>query len=183
MKEFYHKSGNKPKIFGMTASPVIRKGNSFVVMFISLWYVLPICFLDNFVDVLHLPESLHFERLSYFWRAPDKLVQCLRTYSLCSYLIVRPPFLHWVYSCTYMVLCLHVCTSFYCSVSGIKQRCSWSTTFWTSLFWRASDKLVRSLKTYCISGFLLLVWFYVCSMYNTLWSYSLSSCTKTVWKE
>ncbi|OVA04235.1 Ribonuclease III domain [Macleaya cordata] len=26
MKEFYHKSGNKPKIFGMTASPVIRKG-------------------------------------------------------------------------------------------------------------------------------------------------------------
>ncbi|XP_043722967.1 endoribonuclease Dicer homolog 3a isoform X4 [Telopea speciosissima] len=28
MKEFYHKSGNKPKIFGMTASPVVRKGVS-----------------------------------------------------------------------------------------------------------------------------------------------------------
>ncbi|KAL7196180.1 hypothetical protein ACSBR1_036234 [Camellia fascicularis] len=28
MKEFYHKSRNKPKIFGMTASPVIRKGVS-----------------------------------------------------------------------------------------------------------------------------------------------------------
>ncbi|XP_050365532.1 endoribonuclease Dicer homolog 3-like [Argentina anserina] len=28
MKEFYHKSGNKPKIFGMTASPVIKKGVS-----------------------------------------------------------------------------------------------------------------------------------------------------------
>ncbi|KAF7134712.1 hypothetical protein RHSIM_Rhsim08G0003600 [Rhododendron simsii] len=28
MQEFYHKSGNKPKIFGMTASPVIRKGVS-----------------------------------------------------------------------------------------------------------------------------------------------------------
>ncbi|KAG6599127.1 Endoribonuclease Dicer-like 3a, partial [Cucurbita argyrosperma subsp. sororia] len=28
MKEFYHKSDNKPKIFGMTASPVIRKGVS-----------------------------------------------------------------------------------------------------------------------------------------------------------
>lgn len=26
VKEFYHKSDNKPKIFGMTASPVIRKG-------------------------------------------------------------------------------------------------------------------------------------------------------------
>lgn len=26
VKEFYHKSGNKPKIFGTTASPVIRKG-------------------------------------------------------------------------------------------------------------------------------------------------------------
>ena len=26
VKEFYHKSVNKPKIFGMTASPVIRKG-------------------------------------------------------------------------------------------------------------------------------------------------------------
>ncbi|KAL4597279.1 hypothetical protein ACB092_12G222500 [Castanea dentata] len=28
MKEFYHKSSEKPKIFGMTASPVIRKGVS-----------------------------------------------------------------------------------------------------------------------------------------------------------
>ncbi|XP_007012461.2 PREDICTED: endoribonuclease Dicer homolog 3 [Theobroma cacao] len=28
MKEFYHKSNNKPKIFGMTASPVISKGVS-----------------------------------------------------------------------------------------------------------------------------------------------------------
>lgn len=28
MKEFYHKSNNKPKIFGMTASPVVRKGVS-----------------------------------------------------------------------------------------------------------------------------------------------------------
>ncbi|KAF5179568.1 Endoribonuclease dicer-like protein [Thalictrum thalictroides] len=28
MKEFYHKSANKPKIFGMTASPVIKKGVS-----------------------------------------------------------------------------------------------------------------------------------------------------------
>ncbi|KAL7001833.1 hypothetical protein U1Q18_002981 [Sarracenia purpurea var. burkii] len=28
MKEFYHKSRNKPKIFGMTASPVVRKGVS-----------------------------------------------------------------------------------------------------------------------------------------------------------
>ncbi|XP_050938034.1 endoribonuclease Dicer homolog 3a isoform X2 [Cucumis melo] len=28
VKEFYHKSDNKPKIFGMTASPVIRKGVS-----------------------------------------------------------------------------------------------------------------------------------------------------------
>ncbi|KAL6271201.1 hypothetical protein ACE6H2_028112 [Prunus campanulata] len=28
MKEFYHTSGNRPKIFGMTASPVIRKGVS-----------------------------------------------------------------------------------------------------------------------------------------------------------
>ncbi|OMO86445.1 hypothetical protein COLO4_21161 [Corchorus olitorius] len=28
MKEFYHKSSNKPKIFGMTASPVVRKGVS-----------------------------------------------------------------------------------------------------------------------------------------------------------
>ncbi|XP_022132011.1 endoribonuclease Dicer homolog 3a isoform X2 [Momordica charantia] len=28
MKDFYHKSDNKPKIFGMTASPVIRKGVS-----------------------------------------------------------------------------------------------------------------------------------------------------------
>lgn len=28
MKEFYHKSVDKPKIFGMTASPVIRKGVS-----------------------------------------------------------------------------------------------------------------------------------------------------------
>ncbi|XP_009363041.2 endoribonuclease Dicer homolog 3a-like isoform X1 [Pyrus x bretschneideri] len=28
MKEFYHKSGNKPKIFGLTASPVIKKGVS-----------------------------------------------------------------------------------------------------------------------------------------------------------
>ncbi|KAJ4951413.1 hypothetical protein NE237_028245 [Protea cynaroides] len=28
MKEFYHKLGNKPKIFGMTASPVVRKGVS-----------------------------------------------------------------------------------------------------------------------------------------------------------
>ncbi|KAA3476550.1 endoribonuclease Dicer-like protein 3-like [Gossypium australe] len=26
MKEFYHKSNNKPKIFGMTASPVVSKG-------------------------------------------------------------------------------------------------------------------------------------------------------------
>lgn len=26
VKEFYHKSVDKPKIFGMTASPVIRKG-------------------------------------------------------------------------------------------------------------------------------------------------------------
>lgn len=26
VKEFYHKSDSKPKIFGMTASPVIRKG-------------------------------------------------------------------------------------------------------------------------------------------------------------
>ncbi|XP_057957753.1 endoribonuclease Dicer homolog 3a [Malania oleifera] len=31
MKEFYHKSRNKPKVFGMTASPVIRKGVSSVV--------------------------------------------------------------------------------------------------------------------------------------------------------
>ncbi|KAH9804977.1 Endoribonuclease Dicer [Citrus sinensis] len=28
MKEFYHKSDNKPKVFGMTASPVVRKGVS-----------------------------------------------------------------------------------------------------------------------------------------------------------
>ncbi|KAG6628849.1 hypothetical protein CIPAW_14G041000 [Carya illinoinensis] len=28
MKEFYHKSNGKPKIFGMTASPVVRKGVS-----------------------------------------------------------------------------------------------------------------------------------------------------------
>ncbi|KAI3913389.1 hypothetical protein MKW98_003868 [Papaver atlanticum] len=28
MKEFYHRSANKPKIFGMTASPVTKKGNS-----------------------------------------------------------------------------------------------------------------------------------------------------------
>ncbi|KAA3476548.1 endoribonuclease Dicer-like protein 3-like [Gossypium australe] len=26
MKEFYHKSNNKPKIFEMTASPVVSKG-------------------------------------------------------------------------------------------------------------------------------------------------------------
>ncbi|XP_010261807.1 PREDICTED: endoribonuclease Dicer homolog 3a isoform X2 [Nelumbo nucifera] len=31
MKEFYHKSRNKPKIFGMTASPVVRKGVSSVM--------------------------------------------------------------------------------------------------------------------------------------------------------
>ncbi|KAA8546198.1 hypothetical protein F0562_003063 [Nyssa sinensis] len=31
MKDFYHKSRNKPKIFGMTASPVIRKGVSSIV--------------------------------------------------------------------------------------------------------------------------------------------------------
>nr|XP_011458182.1 PREDICTED: endoribonuclease Dicer homolog 3-like [Fragaria vesca subsp. vesca] len=31
MKEFHHKSGNKPKIFGMTASPVIKKGVSSAV--------------------------------------------------------------------------------------------------------------------------------------------------------
>uniref|UniRef100_A0A5B7CE62 Uncharacterized protein n=1 Tax=Davidia involucrata TaxID=16924 RepID=A0A5B7CE62_DAVIN len=31
MKEFYHKSRNKPKIFGMTASPVIRKGVSSIM--------------------------------------------------------------------------------------------------------------------------------------------------------
>lgn len=31
MREFYHKSENKPRIFGMTASPVIRKGVSSVV--------------------------------------------------------------------------------------------------------------------------------------------------------
>ncbi|PON73127.1 Endoribonuclease Dicer-like3a [Parasponia andersonii] len=28
MKDFYHKCGSKPKIFGMTASPVVRKGGS-----------------------------------------------------------------------------------------------------------------------------------------------------------
>ncbi|XP_050268142.1 endoribonuclease Dicer homolog 3a isoform X1 [Quercus robur] len=31
MKEFYHNSNNKPKIFGMTASPVVRKGVSSIV--------------------------------------------------------------------------------------------------------------------------------------------------------
>lgn len=31
MKEFYHKCGSKPKIFGMTASPVVRKGVSSVI--------------------------------------------------------------------------------------------------------------------------------------------------------
>lgn len=31
MKEFYHKSRNKPKIFGMTASPVTRKGVSSII--------------------------------------------------------------------------------------------------------------------------------------------------------
>ncbi|KAK9273139.1 hypothetical protein L1049_017946 [Liquidambar formosana] len=31
MKEFHHKSRNKPKIFGMTASPVIRKGVSSIM--------------------------------------------------------------------------------------------------------------------------------------------------------
>lgn len=29
VKEFYHKSSVKPKIFGMTASPVVRKGNPY----------------------------------------------------------------------------------------------------------------------------------------------------------
>lgn len=29
LKEFYHKSDNKPKVFGMTASPVVRKGTIF----------------------------------------------------------------------------------------------------------------------------------------------------------
>lgn len=30
MKEFYNKVCNKPKIFGMTASPVVSKGKKFV---------------------------------------------------------------------------------------------------------------------------------------------------------
>lgn len=29
MKEYYHKLNNKPKVFGMTASPVLRKGKNF----------------------------------------------------------------------------------------------------------------------------------------------------------
>jgi ERCC4-related helicase len=31
MKEFYHKSEHKPSVFGMTASPVIRKGKYSVI--------------------------------------------------------------------------------------------------------------------------------------------------------
>ncbi|KAF9615049.1 hypothetical protein IFM89_021620 [Coptis chinensis] len=46
MKEFYHKYSNKPKIFGMTASPVIRKGK-----ILDLFYLL------RLILTLHLRVS------------------------------------------------------------------------------------------------------------------------------
>ncbi|KAK9131441.1 hypothetical protein Sjap_011928 [Stephania japonica] len=31
MKEYYHKSGSRPKVFGMTASPIVRKGKVYTI--------------------------------------------------------------------------------------------------------------------------------------------------------
>lgn len=36
LQEFYHRSSMKPKVFGMTASPVIRKGNKMLLLFFSI---------------------------------------------------------------------------------------------------------------------------------------------------
>lgn len=45
LKEFYHKSTNRPKIFGMTASSMIKKGKVYCILyllslFLGFWYVI-----------------------------------------------------------------------------------------------------------------------------------------------
>lgn len=74
VKEFYHKSDNKPKIFGMTASPVIRKGMVSGLSYIFGKYIIPCIniILSHARVILHIDEK---EKILLKKRLNEKLSQ------------------------------------------------------------------------------------------------------------
>ena len=88
-QDFYHKSRSKPKIFGMTASPVIRKGNSHIFFF---FYIVCIIFCElYFVIFLDQAFVIYFEFPLFsiitreLWTAQIKIFKSTISFLLSSF--------------------------------------------------------------------------------------------------